>query len=316
MLKRTFGEVKTELARVAGQTGMQVTDPRLREIASLAQERLCVEGEWPYQYARIKFRQHGGIVSLPGEYEALVHSTLDREPLALQPAWFEFLEYGPGPTDRKQWANLGVDLGESPVFGQPCGGAAAWPGEGGLPLRVVSTSGDDAGVVVVTGYDPSGVHQVVEYALPETASAVRWAKIVRVTKPVTTGDVVLSYRDDFGEEHLAATYRPRETTPSFRQYRFPVGEGASALVHGIARRRVYPIKTDTDELLITNLAALRLAVKAVAFEDNGSLELSEAAFRLAAQILAKESALYRSGQHIVPASVPRLSALSARGDIY
>lgn len=312
MLKRTFADVKAELARVAGQTGMQVNDARLRELVTLAQERLCVEGQWPYQYARLKFRQHGGIVSLPCEYEALVHTSLDAEPLALQPAWFEFVEFGPGPVAPGRWANLGVDLGESPVFRQPAAGGI----DGGQRLRVVSTSGDDTGTITVTGLDPQGVRQVVACALPEAKPDAVWAKITQVVKPLTAGDVVLTYRDDFGEEHLAATYRSRDTTPSFRQYRVPLADAASKLLHAVARRRVFPIKADADELFVTNLPALRLAVKAVAFEDAGQLDYAEAAFRLAAQILQKEAALYHAAQLAMPASVPPLSALSARGDIY
>lgn len=308
MIKRTFADVKAELARVAGATGMQVNDGRLRELASIAQERLCLAGEWPYQYARVKFRQYGGVVSLPCEYESLVHTAVEREAVAIQPAWFEFLEYGPGPVDPARWTNLGLDLGESPVYQQP--------GPEGATLKVTSTEGADTGSVVVTGYDPEGVRRVVSFALPQATSPVAWAKISQVTKPATAGDVVLSYTDTFGQETVAASYRYRDLTPSFRQYRFPIGDDASKVVHAVVRRRLYPVKTDSDELFITNLAALRLGVKAVAFEDAGRLADSEAAFTLAAGILAAEARLYRAGQHTVPVNVSRVAALSTRSDIY
>lgn len=308
MIKRTFAEVKTELARVAGPTGMQVTAPRLMELASIAQERLCVLGEWPYQYARLKFRQYGGIVSLPCEYEALVHTTLDREPVEVQPAWFEFLEFGPGPMDRAQWSNLGADLGESPVYRQP--------GEPGATLKVAATNGSDSGMVKVFGCDTKGVRQQVDFALPHAVSPVEWSKITQVIKPATAGDVVLSLTDAFGTQYVAAAYRGRDTSPTFRTYRFPIAEDASRVVHAIARRRLYPVQAETDELFITNLAALRLGVKAVAFEDAGRLADSEAAFTLAAGILAAEARLYRAQRHAPPVNVTRIGALSARPDIY
>ena len=107
MIKRTFGDVKEELRRVAGQTGLVVDDDRLRIAVNLAQERLCTLGEWPYQYARIKFRQRGGVVALPTQYEAIVHSSINRQPVEVQPPWFEFLEHGPGPYQKNEWCNLG-----------------------------------------------------------------------------------------------------------------------------------------------------------------------------------------------------------------
>lgn len=308
MLKRTFAEVKAELARVAGPTGMQVTAPRLMELASLAQERLCVLGEWPYQYARIKFRQYGGIVSLPGEYEALVHTALEREPLTVQPAWFEFLEFGPGQTDRNRWANLGVDLGESPVYRQP--------GGEGATLTVSSTNGSDTGAVRIVGYDTEGVRHAVELALPQASSPVAWAKIVQVTKPVTAGDVVLSFTQADGEQYVGAAYRGRETNPTFRTYRFPIDDNDAKIVHAIVRRRLYPIQAETDELFITNLAAIRLGVKAVALEDAGRLGEAEGAFALAAGILAAEARLYRAQRTAPPVEVTRIGAMAGRPDIY
>lgn len=308
MIKRTFADVKTELARIVGQCGMKADDPRLREMVTIAQERLCSDGEWPYQYARLKFRQYGGLVSLPSEYESLVHATVDREPLEIQPSWFEFLEWGPGPTDQTQWSSLGVDQGESPVYQQP--------GDKGATIRVASTDGDDTGNVEVEGYDIDGVRQVETFALPDAESDTEWSKIVKVTKPVTSGDVVLSYTDKYGREYVAASYRYRDTTPSFRCYRFPIESDDSKLVHGVVRRRVFPIRSDSDELIITNLAALRLGVKAVALEDSGKLPDSEAAFAIAGRILGKEAKHYRAGHHAPVINVNRIGALSSRPDIY
>jgi hypothetical protein len=308
MIKRTFADVKSELARVAGHAGMQTTDVRLREMVTIAQERLSVAGEWPYQYARLKFRQIGSLVCLPCEYEALVHSTVEREPIELQPSWFEFLDFGPGPTDQTKWANLGIDLGEVAVYRQP--------GTTGAVLNVTATEGADTGDVVVTGYDTNGVRKVVNYALPDATSTVRWSKVVQVTKPATLGDVVLSWEDDFAREQVAAVYRYRDKTPSFRSYRFPLLDTEDKIVHGIARRRLYPVTSDQDELFITNIAALRLAVKGVAFEDAGKIIEAETSFASAKKILTDEAARYQATKAAPPVNVTRIAALSTRPDIY
>ncbi len=307
MIKRTFADVKAELARVAGVSGVPVADTRLRSMVSIAQERLCTMGEWPYQYARVKFNQYGGIVSLPCEFEALVHSTIDRQSVDIYPQWFEMLDYGPGPMDREAWSNVVVDHGESPVFRQP--------GPDGATIRVVSTSGSDTSTVRVEGYDTNALRVVETFTLPDATSATKWSKVTAVTKSQTTGDVVLSFTDQFGDQFVAGTYRSRDITPSFRTYRVPIAEDASGLIHGIVRRRLYPITGDNDELFITNIAALRLAVKAVALEDADKFAESEGAFGIARRILSDEAKHYRAGQ-AVPVRVTRINAMSEHPEVY
>jgi hypothetical protein len=306
MLKRTYGQVKAELARVAGQTGLPATDVRVRESVSIAQERLCVMGEWPFNYARLKFRVYGGLLALPAEYSAIVHLALDREPAAVMPSWFEFLDFGPGPTDRDSWKSTVVDYGEAPVFRQP--------GAEGATVRVVSTSGSDTGNVIVTGHDMNGVRIVETFALPDATSSTKWSKITGATKPTTAGEVVLSLTDAFGEKFNVATWRPQDQSPSLRIYRVPVAESGDALVHCIARRKVYPVTGDADDLIVTNLAALRLGVKAVALEDSG--KDAEPVWASAATILAAEARLYKPNKDAPPVRVSRVGAFSDSDEIY
>lgn len=307
MIKRTFADVKAELSRVAGVSGMPVNDARLRTIVDIAQERLCGEGEWPFQYARVKFNQYGGILALPAEFEALVHTTIDRSSAEVYPQWFEMLDYGPGPTDKEHWRNVVIDYGEAPVFRQP--------GADGATLRVTSTDGADTSTVRVEGFDTEGVRRVETFTLPDATSATKWSKITAVAKSVTAGDVVVSYTDQFGDQYVAATYRYRDTNPSFRTYRVPIDEDKSGLIHGIVRRRLYPVRSDNDELFVTNIAALRLAVKAVALEDADKFAESETAFAIARRILGQEAKHYRAGQ-TVPVRVTRINNLSERPDLY
>jgi len=309
MIKRTFGDVKEELRRVAGQTGLLVDDDRLRVAVNLVQERLCTLGEWPYQYARVKFRQRGGLVALPTQYEAIVHSAINRQPVEVQPPWFEFLEYGPGPFQRNEWCNYGADLGESPVYVQP--------GSRGATVTVTSTVGSDTGTVTVIGHDLNQVALQVDYALPDASSAHQWSRITQVIKPLTTGTVVLSLTDDFGTQTVAADYRARDRNPGFRLYRFTaIADDQTKFVDAIVRRRYHDIVADSDELFVTNLNALRLGVKAVALLDKGEIAESEAAFAAAAQILKDESSHYRARRAPAPVNVTRVAAMTERTDIF
>lgn len=309
MIKRTFADVKAEIANVAGQAGLAVDDPRLISLVNLAQERLCLKGEWPFQYARIKFCQFGGVVSLPTEYEAIAHSTLDRETIELMSPWYEFVEDGPGPQDQKKWVNVGIDRGESPVYRQP--------GSAGAIVRAASTSGDDTGVIRLFGYDENGVRVSVPLTLPDASTSVKFSKITQVVKPVTVGDVVLSCTDEFGEQFQIAVYRSRDTNPTFRTYQFTgIDEGKTKVIHAIVRRRVFPIMADTDELIVTNLGALRLGVKGIALEDKGDLAGSAAAFGLAKEILQDETRLYHAGRTVPAVAVTRMMNLNGRPDIW
>jgi hypothetical protein len=309
MIKRTFADVKEELRRVAGQTGLVVDDARLKVAVNLTQERLCTLGEWPYQYARVKFCQFGGVVALPTQYEAIVHSTINREPVEVQPPWFEFLEYGPGPYQKSDWANYGLDLGEHPVILQPCAGGAT--------LRITSTDGDDDGTVLVKGYDVNQVAQAVTFTLPDATSAVKWSRITQVVKPKTQGDVVITMTDRNGRQTVAADYRARDINPTFRCYRFTaIADDQTKTVDAIVRRRLFDIDSDTDEMFVTNLGALRLGVKAVALLDKGDLQASEAAFAAAAQILRDETHLYRASRQPAPVNVSRVASMTERNDIF
>ena len=307
MQRRVFNEIKTELARIAGQSGMVATDTRLREAVTVAQERLCTMGEWPFQYARVRVApQGGGIVILPTDYEALVFVSAAGDAVEIRPPGFEFVEFGPGPNAKLDGTGIGIDLGDSPVRVQPDGST----------LKIVSTSGADSGNVVISGYDSEGVSQEITLALPEAVSNVKMAAITKVTKPVTVGDVVLTYTDEFGTESVGADWRPRDTTPSFRRYRLPESVCGCQSVSGIARRRLFPVRADSDDLFITNLSALRHGVRAVALEDSGKLDQSEASFAIAAKILADEAAKYRATAPAPVVKVSRISNLSVRPDIF
>ena len=309
MIHRTYGDVKEELRRVAGQTGLVVDDSRLKVAVNLAQERLCTLGEWPFQYVRIKFCHRGGVVALPTQYEAIVHSSINRQPVETQPPWFEFLEYGPGPFQKNEWCQYGLDMGEYPTYVAP-------PYNGAL-VRVTSTSGDDTGSITVYGLDLNKVFKTEVLTLPDATSTTVWSRIDRVTKPETAGDVVLSMIEQSGRQYVAADYRARDRNPTFRLYRFTdLVDDASKMVDAIVRRRLFDIEQDADELYVTNLSALRLGVKAVALLDKGELEASEGAFKAAAQILRDEALLYRARRNPAPVNVTRVASMGERTDIF
>jgi hypothetical protein len=324
----TYKDVKDELRRIAGQTGVQVDDPRMLTFLNLAQERLCVLGEWPFQYARLKFCQHGGLVSLPSEYEAIVHSSVDDNPAPIQNSWYEFLGEGPGQQDTAGWVNVGIDRGESPVFRQP--------GLPGKRLKVTALADERVGsgdelirpTILVMGYDDTGawvrsyrdgalrdgvaVELAGDTSSGETETEEKFSRITQVVKPATRDDVLLGYVDDAGVEYEAARYAARDLNPSFRQYHFPsIRPGDTALVRAIVRRRLPAVTEDTDPLFVPSLSALRLGVMGVALEDKGDLVQSQAAFALAKDFLTQLVSKYKA---TLPSPPVEVSPTMAFGD--
>ena len=220
----------------------------------------------------------------------------------------EFLEDGPGPYQKDEWANYGLDLGESSTY--------VTPPVTGAKIRVTSTDGDDTGVIKIFGLDSNGVAQSASLTLPDATSSVYWARVSQVIKPKTAGDVVLTFIDRYGQQVVGADYRSIDINPTFRCYRFTaIADDQTKMVDAIVRRRLFDIAADTDELFVTNLNALRLAVKAVSLLDKGDLQMSEAAFAASAQILRDEAQKYRN-HHPTPVNVTKIGAMSERGDIY
>jgi hypothetical protein len=299
MQKRTFNDVAPEIARVAGQAGLRVDDAELIRLVNLAQENLITGGEWAFCYARLKFCQYEGLVSLPQEYEAIVKADVDRRPVKIMDQWYEFLDYGPGQQDKNAWVAAAIDRGESPVFRQP----GATPMAVRVAASVDETLEDDSlPGVIVFGYDENNVWVRTELdgawidgesIEVGSTSATKFKQITQVVKPVTKGAVALAYVDEFQQEHPAARYRHTDTSPSYRTYFFPsIGTDKTAQIHAMVRRRFAPVVVGTDPLIITSLPALRLGVIGVAKEDAGLISESLQCFAAARAKLAEEQKLY------------------------
>jgi hypothetical protein len=220
------------------------------------------------------------------------------------PPWFEFLEFGPGPVSSSTWNNNGVDQGESPVFLQPRAATTV----------NVTSGGADTSNVTIFGLDQTGAEVSAVLALPNTTSSVQFTKITRVMKLATLGRVTLTYTTG---TIVAGIYRKRDTLPTFRNYRFPaIRSDRTIIIDAIVRRRLIDVVDDSSELFITNLGALRLAIKAIALEDKGDVANANGYFELAAKILRDESNEYRASSNPAPLNVTRVASLSARSDIY
>ena len=170
MVTRTLGDVIEPISRVAGNTGLPVTDALVIEYINGAIEELSSKGDWPGVVDRwyLRFDQQTGLVALPSHLERLMAVTVDDCPREIRSPWFEFVQFGPGVvrdqdqdsegnvrSRRTVWNNIVADRGESPV-------QVNVPRDGGpYTLRIIThlAEPDIASLqpsITLFGEDPSG----------------------------------------------------------------------------------------------------------------------------------------------------------------
>ena len=114
MIRRTFGSVKTQLARVT-QNGMCATDPQLLARTNEAQERLLNKGLYAGTYGRYSVCVYGGCITLPREFESIIGYNFDGKQAQVYNQWYEFMANGPGISAAGDWRRL-IDRGYVPCF--------------------------------------------------------------------------------------------------------------------------------------------------------------------------------------------------------
>lgn len=114
MIRRTFGSVKAQLARVT-QNGMCSTDPQLLARVNEAQERLLNKGLYAGTYARYSVCVYGGCITLPREFESILGYNFGGKPCQVYNQWYEFMDNGPGIAPAGDWKHL-IDRGYVPMF--------------------------------------------------------------------------------------------------------------------------------------------------------------------------------------------------------
>ena len=109
MIRRTYGSVKEQLARVT-QNGMCATDPQLLARTNEAQERLLNKGLYAGTYGRYSVCVYGGCITLPREFDSILGYNFNGSPAQVYNQWYEFMANGPGITQAGDWQRL-VDRG-------------------------------------------------------------------------------------------------------------------------------------------------------------------------------------------------------------
>ena len=114
MIRRTYGSVKAQLARVT-QNGMCPSDAQLLARTNEAQERLLNKGLYAGTYGRYSICVYGGCITLPREFESILGYNYGGAPAQVYNQWYEFMANGPGMSPAGDWRQL-QDRGYVPCF--------------------------------------------------------------------------------------------------------------------------------------------------------------------------------------------------------
>jgi hypothetical protein len=121
-----------------------------------------------------------------------------------------------------------------------------------------------------------------------TVNAFR--SIDAINKTATKGWVrVYAVDPTTGSESCIAILAPSETLPQYRRYAIPGFESAEgATVTVLAKRKFIPVVSDDDDLIVTNLGALKMMAIAIEKEENNNLDEAMKYEEKAVELLREE----------------------------
>jgi len=310
MVKKTYGQMKSEIVRIGGVTGFNITDPRVKARFNHATQILMNEGDWPGVVDRYLFSVTDGNIVLPHFLDRILGVAINGLPYSQRNAWFEFVEYGPGYNNGVDWLETVIDRDEQPVTNRlPVG--TGWTlytvGEVDETIDTVrpyltvmgrkTNARDVRSFYVGTGYidgerlDING--DTPNYTYVGTGL---FETITSVVKPVTNGYVELWATSGTDTRQLA-TFAPKETNPSFHAYYLPTfklrnSDGIES-VFVRARKRFYDVVDDDDLVIIGNVEAMKHMLMAINKSEASDLEGYMGYKTMAVDILKKEALAYR-----------------------
>jgi hypothetical protein len=318
MIRRTLGQARAKLARIAGTSGFKMNDPRIVDRINDATEELMNEGDWPGVVDRYLFHSNSGDIILPPFLDRIMGVALNNIPYSMRSPWFEFVEFGPGPQTACNWIDEVIDRDETPL-------QVSFPGTGGpyslyTKCELNETVAGVTPTMLVTGFRYNSRREVRSFfgtsyidgeelnLTTQFHGTAQWSEITGVVKPETNGYVELWATNGFpSQDVLLASYAPQETTPSYHAYFVPSLKNQwisrnccppcnntmdmQVLVRG--RRRFVPVENDNDFLIISNLPALVSMLMAIQKREVSDIEGYGQYKGAAVDILRKEAFSYR-----------------------
>ena len=305
--------------------GMCSTDTRFVQILNEAHKRLVDEGKWwgTFQNYNIYVGTDGCLV-WPRQVATIESFAINDVPQRIRNGWYSYLETGYGIRTACQ------DSGETQMIDQ--GTAVVYEDMPGNThyLQCYSEVAEAASArILVQGYDDdgqwirtndSGTWIDGEYMSISTTvqtSVNIFSTVTGVIKPVTNGPVRLSYYLAPGPAVPIGYYEATETIPEYRKTLIPGLANVAdytcpndtttiiqkRIIQTVVKLDHIDVVTDNDFLVIGNVPALKMACKAVQFENQENQEKAVGYWAQARDLLLKELTHYQGEGVVEPARI-------------
>lgn len=294
--------------------------------------RLLPRGQWRGTVLLYRLCPAANCITWPRQVESILAFSVCDQPLTIRSHWYEFLGYGPG--------NISVgsdcsgdklkDRGLAVAFDDICGEDKK--------IRVYCDNPNDAGkTILLQGYDSNRNWvltdngdtngELVTLAMPWTDTDTIWmpAGLVGVQKALTRGVVRLFELDTVNAlQRPLAIYEPDELVPEYRRSVVPGltrhGAGSNSsdtctqpTVTVLAKLKFVPVQSETDYLLIGNIAALKDMCQAIKKREDNLIGEAIAYEQSAVAVLEQELSNFHGDGTQDPAPAMNANILAPMG---
>ena len=304
-MRLTLGEARQQLySAIVPSIDNQSNIDRFNSYLNLAQERLINSGKWNGTILPVRFYSPSGMITLPRRFSSALAAKWNKDtgtnypasgPIKIRNGWFTYLTPISDLWTASYWPRYGYnetyfdDLGDGyATFANPTFTS--------FTLKVEIEDASDAfNEVVIKGKDQNNndVTLTVTLVNPDIVVSEVFSRIDFFQKPITNGAINLYAVSGINEEQIGA-YEATETTASYHRYAVP-NEPSIDYLDVLCKVRFVPCVYDTDEVIVTNLGALKNMLMSLKWEDEGDMDRSEMYFMKALQLLNGESREVRGG---------------------
>lgn len=305
-MRITLAEARQQLyAAIVPSIDNQSNIDRFNSYLNLAQERLINSGKWNGTILPVRFYSPSGMITLPRRFVSALAAKWSKDtgannfatgPIKIRNGWFSYLNPISDLWTASYWPRYGYnetffdDLGDGFVtFANTTYETYA--------IKIEAENANDIGEsVVIKGKDLNNKDVTISLVVsnPSTLSTQLFkGQITFFSKPITRGAINLYAVDGAVQEQIGA-YEATETTASYHRYAVP-NEPSIDHLDVICKIRFIPCVYDSDEVIVSNLGALKNMLMSLKWEDEGDMERSEMYFMKALQLLNGENREVRGG---------------------
>ncbi len=247
---------------------------------NFAQERLINSGKWKGMTKEIAVTAPTDFITLPPRFAsclAIRYLTDDdfSSSISIRNQWFRYINSGPYLSSPDSWFSCGYvaadDLGDgfctysdSPYDSYYLKFTRSNPGDNNLGILVKGY--DSAGEIIFTDNGSESYEGIITTLSAATiqTSQVFTNQIYSLRKQVSQGYITLDAVDvATGATTRIGYYMPGETQPSYHRYLTGDLSETYDTVAAICKLRYLPAVTDSDEVVPSNIGALRNALIAL-----------------------------------------------------